>query len=332
MGLQIWKITHNGVDTHPLHFHLYNIQVINRVTWDNIIIPPDPNELGWKDTVRVSPLEDTIVALRPIVPTIPFGVPDSERPLNPMMPLGARGSQNGLNGIEAGFNNTDANGNPIAPIINETVNFGWEYVWHCHILSHEEMDMMRPMTVFVPRAVPDVPVVTFTRGSVILNWTDGTPVNYADPTTWADPKNEIGFKIERAEVTNGVVGEYVQIATALANVTTYTDNPDPTLTYSYRVIAFNVAGDSTSVPLTVPPATLPSTTVLTSSSNPSVFGDNVTFTATVSPTTGTGTPTGTVTFNIDAANVTVPLVSGVATFSTTSLGVGSALGYGNVQP
>ena len=64
-GTQIWKITHNGVDTHPLHFHLYDVQVLNRVTWDNIIIPPDPTELGWKDTVRVSPLEDTIVAVRP---------------------------------------------------------------------------------------------------------------------------------------------------------------------------------------------------------------------------------------------------------------------------
>ena len=51
-GTQIWKITHNGVDTHPLHFHLNDVQVLNRVTWDNIIIPPDPTELGWKDTVQ----------------------------------------------------------------------------------------------------------------------------------------------------------------------------------------------------------------------------------------------------------------------------------------
>src|SRR6185503_20421083 len=69
-GTQIWKITHNGVDTHPIHFHATDVQVLNRVTWDNIIIPPDPTELGWKETVRVSPLEDTIVALRPIVPTL----------------------------------------------------------------------------------------------------------------------------------------------------------------------------------------------------------------------------------------------------------------------
>ena len=25
-GTQIWKITHNGVDTHTLHFHLFNVQ------------------------------------------------------------------------------------------------------------------------------------------------------------------------------------------------------------------------------------------------------------------------------------------------------------------
>ena len=38
-GTQIWRITHNGVDTHPIHFHLYDVQMLNRVTWDNIVIP-----------------------------------------------------------------------------------------------------------------------------------------------------------------------------------------------------------------------------------------------------------------------------------------------------
>ena len=42
-GTQIWQITHNGVDTHPIHFHLYDVQVLNRVTWDNIIIPTEPD-------------------------------------------------------------------------------------------------------------------------------------------------------------------------------------------------------------------------------------------------------------------------------------------------
>jgi FtsP/CotA-like multicopper oxidase with cupredoxin domain len=78
-GTQIWKITHNGVDTHFIHFHLFNVQVINRDGWDGMVKPPDANELGWKETVRMNPLEDTIVALRPVAPKVPFGLPDSYR-------------------------------------------------------------------------------------------------------------------------------------------------------------------------------------------------------------------------------------------------------------
>jgi len=29
-GTQIWKISHNGVDTHTIHWHLFNVQLINR--------------------------------------------------------------------------------------------------------------------------------------------------------------------------------------------------------------------------------------------------------------------------------------------------------------
>ncbi len=143
-GTQIWKITHNGVDTHPLHFHLYDVQLLNRVAWDNIITPNDPTELGWKETVRVSPLQDTIVALRPVLPELPFELPNSIRLLNPMTPPGS----------PYGFNSVDAQGNPTAPITNKLVNFGWEYVWHCHILSHEEMDMMRPQSAVIPPIAP----------------------------------------------------------------------------------------------------------------------------------------------------------------------------------
>ena len=90
-GTQIWKFTHNGVDTHPIHFHLYDVQLLNRVGWDGIIRRPHPSELGWKDTVRISPLEDTIVALRPIIPPIPEewgGLPNSIRLLDPSMAEG----------------------------------------------------------------------------------------------------------------------------------------------------------------------------------------------------------------------------------------------------
>ena len=252
-GTQIWKITHNGVDTHPIHWHLYDVQLINRVTWDNIIIPPDPNELGWKDTVRVSPLEDTYVAVRPIMPTVPFGVPDNWRPLNPMMPIGARGSvagQVGSAGIEAGFNNTDINGNPIDPIVNEIENFHWEYMWHCHILSHEEMDMMRPQVVIAPEALPEASVLTAGADGV-LNWTDPTPVDITDPSSWtltgaAVGTAEIGYRIERADVLRAATpDEFTKVGTALANATSFTI-PASEGTGYYRVVAWNAAGETPS--------------------------------------------------------------------------------------
>jgi hypothetical protein len=65
------------------------------------------------------------------------------------------------------------------------------------------------------------------------------------------------------------------------------------------------------------------TTTLTSSLNPSTFGQSVTFTATVAGGTGGATPDGTVTF-MDGANPlgTSPLAAGTATFTTTTLAVG----------
>ena len=65
------------------------------------------------------------------------------------------------------------------------------------------------------------------------------------------------------------------------------------------------------------------TTAIASSNNPSVFGQNITLTATVSATApGAGTPTGTVTFKDGAAILgTGALNNGVATFATSSLSV-----------
>ncbi len=171
-GSQIWKITHNGVDTHPIHFHAYDVQVINRVTWDNIIIPPDQTELGWKDTVRVAPLEDTIVALRPIIPKLPFDLPNSIRRLSMMMPddmpiaLSSLADANGL-----GMTAFAPNGDPI-DVYNHYVNFGAEYVYHCHILSHEEMDMMRPVTLAYPPVAPSG--LAFDADTSTLSWTDNS--------------------------------------------------------------------------------------------------------------------------------------------------------------
>ncbi len=65
-------------------------------------------------------------------------------------------------------------------------------------------------------------------------------------------------------------------------------------------------------------------TTLTSSTNPSVQGKSVTFTATVTPQSGSGTPTGTVTFQNGATVLgKKPLTSGTVTFVTQALPPGS---------
>ncbi len=231
-GTQLWRITHNGVDTHPIHFHLYDVQVINRVTWDNIIIPNDPNENGWKDTVRMSPLEDTIVAVRPIIPQVPFEVPNSVRPLNPSMPAGS----------EAGFFNTDPAGNPLATnITNQTINFGWEYVWHCHILSHEEMDMMRPVSLVMPPLKAGTLSTSLVSSRVQVKFNDNSIT-------------ETRFALERT--TNGTT--WTEVASSpqpLGNTNahavgrTMTDTTsNATTAYLYRVVAENTVGYGSGMP------------------------------------------------------------------------------------
>ncbi len=254
-GTQLWKISHNGVDMHPIHFHIFDVQVINRVGWDGMIRLPAPTELGWKDTVRIAPLEDTIVAMRPWTPPLPFAIPFSLRPLNPAIPIGSG----------FGFTNVDPiTQNPLVPpTVNSILSFAWEYVWHCHILSHEENDMMRAVVVNVNSSIPPAmvaptvtPVNTVTADEPVLGnrvtWTDPTPVDYVTQTGFSGTKNgvtvdnlEIGFYVQRA---TSATAAYITVGTARANQTTFLDTSRASATtyYRYRVVAFNEAGESIS--------------------------------------------------------------------------------------
>jgi len=227
-GIQVWKITHNGVDTHPIHFHLFDVQVLNRVGWDGFIRLPDPTEMGWKETVRISPLEDTIVAIKPVQPTLPFGLPTSWRPLNPATPLGSTTELTQIDPVT---------GNPRVTT-NEFKDFAWEYVWHCHILSHEENDMMRSMAFHVVEAVPLAPTinsVTTPGGTQLdINWTDNAAT-------------EISFRIERS--VDG--GAWTEIGTDIAKtgtgvVTITSNNAAPGNSFLYRIVAIGASGSATS--------------------------------------------------------------------------------------
>jgi spore coat protein A len=115
-SIEAWPIFNLTGDTHPIHFHLVNVQIVSRQKFDVVNYngkpdfkgnerQPDLNERGWKETVRMNPGEVTTVIMKFDLPIMPFVIP----------PIPRTG--------------------------------GHEYVWHCHILEHEEHDMMRPLIV-----------------------------------------------------------------------------------------------------------------------------------------------------------------------------------------
>ncbi len=137
-------------DAHPIHLHLTQFRLLNRQKLDtagylaavNPLLPfgaggtgvqnsygtttppdptpylrgqpiaPDANETGWNDTVKVYPGQ----LIRIVVP---FG------------------------GTAAGITAAFEGDAPNAAV----QRFIGTYVWHCHILEHEENDMMLPYTI-----------------------------------------------------------------------------------------------------------------------------------------------------------------------------------------
>jgi FtsP/CotA-like multicopper oxidase with cupredoxin domain len=115
---EVWEIFNTTMDAHPIHLHLVGFEVVNREGLDpvalmmghlvttGVITLPNPNEVGYKDTVVAYP--------------------------------------NQVTRIRAKFD--------IAGL----------YVWHCHIVEHEDNEMMRPF--FVTTAATGV-TITATAGA-----------------------------------------------------------------------------------------------------------------------------------------------------------------------
>lgn len=104
-SVEIWTIVNLTDDVHPIHLHLVRFQILDRrrfdmeayqktrkLTFTGPVLPPEDNEMGWKDTVRA----DISMATR---------------------------------------------------IIVKFEGYTGRYVWHCHVLEHEDNEMMRPYEV-----------------------------------------------------------------------------------------------------------------------------------------------------------------------------------------
>jgi spore coat protein A len=118
---EVWELLNTTGDAHPIHVHLVRFQIVNRQQFDlnrflatgqiQLIGPPiapDANERpAWKDVVKAVP-----------------GDPD-----------------NGIGLISRIIHKFEL---PHVPVPSN--NFQ-RYVWHCHILEHEDNEMMRPYNV-----------------------------------------------------------------------------------------------------------------------------------------------------------------------------------------
>ncbi len=170
----------------------------------------------------MNPLEDAIVALRPTAPKLPFKLPDSIRPLDPTQPVGAT------------FEVTDPTNGNRTTVTNALTNFGWEYVWHCHLLGHEENDMMRPFTFRVSPAAP-----SSLAGAP--NATPGVDLTWTNNATVPAATNLLLQRADDAAFTTGLVETNLS-APATASSDT---GVQAAHTYYYRLRAENSVSYST---------------------------------------------------------------------------------------
>ena len=261
-NIQVWKLVDNGFWSNSVHFDMVDVQLINRVGWDGTVKPPASNELGWKDTLRLNPLEDAIIALRAKTATVPFGQPQSKRLLDPSKPLNTSATHPKVPTLPtpgvtyaSGLGFTGALATGVTPTVaakNEIRTFDHEFTWGSAILGHMENDFRRPVIFNPTVVVPDAPtnLVDPLGTGVTLTWTDPTPSLAA--ATLANAKNELGFKVLTAPVVNGAVSGAFAPALDLAgkpitlpaNATSWTESPVAKPNVAYEVVAYNVAGDS----------------------------------------------------------------------------------------
>ncbi len=154
-----WNIVNVTPEPHPIHLHLVNFRVLGRQDIDvqrymqrypvppvgtkwappadefvtSPLAPPEPWETGRKDTVVADPASITrIVAVFPTAaqlgfdPDATFGVGEGVAPAQPPPDHG-------------GHEMPAHAGHDTAPVASGPLQ---GYVWHCHMLDHEDHDMM----------------------------------------------------------------------------------------------------------------------------------------------------------------------------------------------
>ena len=121
---EIWRLINLTEDTHPIHVHLDAFQVLDRRGTTVEIADGGITATGTSAKVRIGPdLDDGI----------PHGLDDNERGLKDTVRV---------------------NPKEVVDIVVRFQVFCGRYMYHCHILEHEDHDMMRPFVVMPAELTP----------------------------------------------------------------------------------------------------------------------------------------------------------------------------------
>ncbi len=134
---QVWEIVNTTVDAHPMHLHQVAFQTLGRYIINTV---PVTTATG---VPTVDPLTGLNVTALDVVYAQTVPPYDSiSYVVNPLSPALIAPDPS-----EAGWKDTIMC--PPGQVTRVIAKFDivGQYVWHCHILSHEEHDMMRPMKI-----------------------------------------------------------------------------------------------------------------------------------------------------------------------------------------
>ena len=138
---EYWDIVNTTVDAHPMHIHQVAFRALYRESIGSFAPP-------YSNTITKVFSQPSYTALA--------------------------GSQVAVDPWDAGWKDTIQVIPGTAVRVIATWDLEGEYVWHCHILSHEEHDMMRPFMVVTASGVAAPASLTAavdnTQGTVTLAW------------------------------------------------------------------------------------------------------------------------------------------------------------------
>ncbi len=123
-GWEVWQLLNLSGDTHPIHLHLEPFHVLGRRP---ITVTVPDNGIGDHETAATVRL-----------------APDPDDELDHVVDANERGLKDTVR----------VNPNEIVELAVRFQTYSGRYMYHCHILEHEDRDMMRPIVIMPAELMP----------------------------------------------------------------------------------------------------------------------------------------------------------------------------------